>query len=50
MLATASPVIISAPLKLPRKVVAVAQYVALAISLLDAIEEKDNENNKLTIK
>ena len=43
MLATASPVIISAPLKLPRKVVAVAQYVALAISLLDAIEEKDDE-------
>lgn len=48
VLATASRVIISAPLKLPRKVVAVAQYVALAIGLLDAIEEKDDESKPTT--
>ena len=37
-LAVASQVIITAPLKLPTKVVMVARYVALAVGVLDAIE------------
>ncbi|WP_257670463.1 hypothetical protein [Parapedobacter tibetensis] len=45
-LALAAQVIISAPLKLPTKVVAAAKYVALAIGLLDAIERQTNSTDK----
>ena len=37
-LAVASQFIITAPLKLPPKVVAVARYVALALGVLEAVE------------
>lgn len=37
-LAVASQCIISAPLKLPPKVVSVARYVALALGVLEAME------------
>ena len=50
-LAVVSQFIITAPLKLPPKVVAVARYVALAIGVLEAVEagmdkhdEGDDEN------
>ena len=37
-LAVASQLIITAPLKLPPKVVAVAKYLALALGVLEAVE------------
>ncbi|WP_353129680.1 hypothetical protein [Parapedobacter pyrenivorans] len=37
-LAMASQLIITAPLKLPPKVVVVARYVALALGVLEAVE------------
>ena len=37
-LAMASQLIITAPLKLPPKVVVVAKYVALALGVLEAVE------------
>lgn len=37
-LAVATQFIITAPLKLPPKVVAVAKYVALALGVLEAVE------------
>lgn len=48
VLATVSRLIIAAPLKLPRKIVAAAKYVALAIGLLDALEQQDNEGGSAT--
>lgn len=39
-LATAAQVIITAPVKLPRKVVTGARYVAVVIGLLDALASK----------
>lgn len=50
-LATAAQVIIAAPVKLPKKVVAGARYVALVLGLLDALtgprqpEEGDDDAN-----
>ncbi len=37
-LAVASQLVITAPLKLPPKVVMVARYVALALGVLEAVE------------
>jgi len=42
-LAVASQFIIAAPVKLPPKVVAVARYVALAIGVLEAVEQAARE-------
>jgi len=39
-LAAASRVILAAPVKLPGRVVQIAQYVALAIGLLDAVDRQ----------
>lgn len=39
----ATQVVLSAPLKLPRKVVAGARYVALLIGLLDALDTDKRE-------
>ncbi len=39
-LALVSQAIVAAPVKLPPKVVTVARYVALAVTLLDALEPK----------
>lgn len=44
-LALASGAIIAAPVKLPPKVVAVARYVALAVTLLDALEPQGEEGS-----
>ncbi|MGV3762759.1 hypothetical protein [Parapedobacter sp.] len=38
VLGVVSQVIMAAPLKLPRKVVAVAKYVALVLGVLEAVE------------
>ena len=46
VLAVASRVIITAPLKLPARIVAVARYVALAIGLLDAVENGREQPDK----
>ncbi len=39
ILAAASGAILAAPVKLPPKVVAVAKYMALAIGILDTVEQ-----------
>lgn len=41
----ASQAIVAAPVKLPPKVVTVARYVALAVTLLDALEPKGEEGS-----
>lgn len=46
-LAVVSQVIITAPLKLPPKVVAVAKYLALAVGILDAMERGNEEGRKV---
>ncbi len=43
ILAAASGAILSAPVKLPPKVVIVARYVALAIGILDAVDQPAEE-------
>lgn len=47
-LAMASQLIITAPLKLPPKVVVVARYVALALGVLEAVESaaKDRRDDE----
>jgi len=45
-LAMASQLIIAAPVKLPRKVVAVASYVALALGVLEAVESAAKEGGE----
>lgn len=40
-LATASQLIIAAPVRLPPKVVAVAKYVSLGVALLEAVVRSD---------
>jgi len=42
----ASQLIIAAPVKLPRKVVAVASYVALALGVLEAVESAAKEGGE----
>ena len=45
-LAVASQLIIAAPVKLPLKVVLVAKYVALALGVLEAVENAAREGGE----
>lgn len=47
-LATASQLILASPLRLPPRVVAVAQYVSLGLAVLDALENVQPENEPST--
>lgn len=44
-LAVASQFIITAPLRLPQKLVTAARYVALALGVLEALEQAAKEGN-----